>query len=293
MENKHKLKRANWAYQTQTNPPNFGKAKFLPRLVMNFFIFLRRKKNIYILKDEKLNKEIKKGLVSVIILSCKRLEELKRLINSLDKYFKAVETYKNIEFILVDNGSEKELINWANQSNFFNKIIHHKINLGMAGALNDAYKKTNGEYVLLLEDDFYIDYKEPFIMKCLNIFNEFPEIGIIRLKNQNNWGKKYRIIGPIRKTKNNIYFWTWFPSLNGKLNVWAAGSVMFRKISFLSTGEIKYKKNISRNKAGHQGYYYEEIYGKKYNKFWLAAKIKNCYPFIQPNDNDESPGWNE
>ena len=77
---------------------------------MNFFIFLRRK-NIYILKDEKLNKEIKKGLVSVIILSCKRLEELKRLINSLDKYFKAVETYKNIEFILVDNGSEKELIN--------------------------------------------------------------------------------------------------------------------------------------------------------------------------------------
>ena len=86
---------------------------------------------------------------------------------------------------------------------------------------------------------------------------------------------------------------TWFPSINGRLNVWAAGSVMFRKVSYLSIGEIIYKKNISRNTIGHQGFYYEEVYGKKYNKKWLAAKIENCYPFIQPNDNEESPGWNE
>ena len=90
-----------------------------------------------------------------------------------------------------------------------------------------------------------------------------------------------------------IFIFDLVPSLNGKLNVWAAGSVMFRKISFLSTGEIKYKKNISRNKAGHQGYYYEEIYGKKYNKFWLAAKIKIAIRLFNPNDNDEFPGWNE
>lgn len=292
MENKHKLKRANWAYQIQTNPPNFGKAKFLPRWVMNFFIFLRRKKNINILKDETLNKEIKKGLVSVIILSCKRLEELKRLINSLDEYFKAIETYKNIEFILVDNGSEKELINWANQSNFFNKIIHHNINLGMAGALNDAYKKTNGEYVLLLEDDFYIDYQAPFIMKCLSIFNEFPEIGIIRLKNQNNWGKKFRRIGPIRKI-NEIKFWTWFPSFNYKHNVWCAGSVIFRHVGYLKLGQINCKDNVSRLNNNHQGIQYEEIYGKKFNKIWLAAKIYNCYPFVQLDQDNESPGWSE
>ncbi len=293
MNNISKLNRASWAYQTQTDPPNFGKAKILPRWLMNILIYLRRNKNIKILNDDKFKSKINKNNVSVIILSCKRLNELKRLINSLEKFFKNIETYKLIEFILVDNGSDEELLRWVKNSKFFNTIIHHKVNIGMAGALNDAYKKINGEYILLIEDDFYIDYSKPFIKKCINIFDEFPEIGIIRLKNQNNWGKKYRIIGPKRKTKNNDIFWTWFPSINGRLNVWAAGSVMFRKVSYLSIGEIIYKRNISRNKIGHQGFYYEEIYGKKYNKRWLAAKIENCYPFIQPNDNEESPGWNE
>ena len=83
---------------------------------------------------------------------------------------------------MVDNGSNEDLLRWAKKSKFFNIIIHHKTNIGMAAALNDAYKKINGEYILLIEDDFYIDYSKPFIKKCINIFDEFPEIGIIRLK---------------------------------------------------------------------------------------------------------------
>ena len=190
MNNTSKLNRASWAYQTQTDPPNFGKAKILPRWLMNILIYLRRNKNIKILNDDKFKSKINKNNVSVIILSCKRLNELKRLIDSLEKFFKNIETYKLIEFILVDNGSNEELLRWVKSSNFFNTIIHHKVNIGMAGALNDAYKKINGEYILLIEDDFYIDYSKPFIKKCINIFDEFPQIGIIRLKNQNNWGKE-------------------------------------------------------------------------------------------------------
>jgi hypothetical protein len=83
------------------------------------------------------------------------------------------------------------------------------------------------------------------------------------------------------------------PSLNGKLNVWAAGSVMFRKVSFVETGRIPIGPNVRRNNPKHQGVLYEETFGKKYNKRWLAAKIKDCYPFVQPNDNSVSPGWGE
>ena len=277
---------------TQTDPPNFGNAKFINTFIANIICKIRRVKSFKIIESD-INKNLLPNKISIIILSCKRINSLKRLHSSLNIFLSEIETYKNYEVILVDNGSGNELINWAHSTNFFNKIISIKKNIGMCAALNQVYQTIDTEFTMLIEDDFIIKYHKPFMENCLKIFKNFPEIGIIRLKNQNNWGKKYRIIGPIRKTKNNVYFWTWFPSLNGKLNVWAAGSVMFRKISLLSTGEIKYKKNISRNKVGHQGYYYEEIYGKKYNKFWLAAKIKNCYPFIQPNDNDESPGWNE
>ena len=34
-------------------------------------------------------------------------------------------------------------------------------------------------------------------------------------------------------------------------------------------------------------------FGKKFNKLFLAAKLENCYPFFQPNDNEVSPGWND
>ena len=93
MNNKSKLNRASWAYQIQSDPPNFGKAKILPRWLMNILIYIRRNKNIKILNNDKLKLKINKNHVSVIILSCKRFNELRRLINSLENFFKNIETY--------------------------------------------------------------------------------------------------------------------------------------------------------------------------------------------------------
>ena len=178
--------------------------------------------------------------------------------------------------------------------NFFDAIIANSENLGMAEALRRIFPKCRGEYILLVEDDFILDYKEPFLKKCLDIFHEFPEIGIIRLKNQNNWWKPHRVIAPLRSTSTGVEFWTWLPSKNGMWNVWAAGSVIFRKVSYFSVGGLPVMyKNPSRSKKLHQGYIYECVFGKKYNRLWLAAKIKNCYPFWQPNDNEPSKGWEE
>ena len=277
----------------QTDPPNFGKAKFLPRFIFKLIVKRRKIKSERIIHYPIYLSQIKPNSLTILVLSCKRLDSLKKLVGTIEPFFKNTEVFDNIEFVLVDNGSDKDLLEWCKNKNFFTKIIHFEKNLGMCEALNRAYKKINTEFILLLEDDFIIDYKKPFLNDCIQIFREFSEIGIIRLKNQNNWGKKFRIIGPLRSTKNNIEFWTWLPSLNGKLNVWAAGSVMFRKIAYLHLGEIHCNQNFSRSKNKHQGVFYEEIYGKKFNKIWLAAKIKNCYPFIQLERDAESPGWGE
>lgn len=276
---------------TQTDPPDFGNAKFINTFIANIICKIRRAKSLKIIESD-INKNLLSNKISIIILSCKRINSLKRLYSSLKIFLSEIETYKNYEVILVDNGSGNELINWAHSTNFFNKIIPMKKNIGMCAALNQVYQTIDTEFTMLIEDDFIINYNKPFMENCLKIFKNFPEIGIIRLKNQNNWGKKFRRIGPIRKI-NEIKFWTWFPSFNYKHNVWCAGSVIFRHVGYLKLGQINCKDNVSRLNNNHQGIQYEEIYGKKFNKIWLAAKIYNCYPFVQLDQDNESPGWSE
>ena len=276
---------------TQTDPPDFGNAKFINTFIANIICKIRRTKSLKIIESD-INKNLLSNKISIIILSCKRINSLKRLYSSLKIFLSEIETYKNYEVILVDNGSGNEVINWAHSTNFFNKIIPMKKNIGMCAALNQVYQTIDTEFTMLIEDDFIIKYNKPFMENCLKIFKNFPEIGIIRLKNQNNWGKKFRRIGPIRKI-NEIKFWTWFPSFNYKHNVWCAGSVIFRHVGYLKLGQINCKDNVSRLNNNHQGIQYEETYGKKFNKIWLAAKIYNCYPFIQLDQDNESPGWSE
>ena len=309
-----------WTQQQQPDPPNFGEAELVSLPVLNQEVNARQETCRKIIANTSRSGSFEKGLVSLAILSCKRLEALKRLCNTLMPFFRNVETYRPIEFTLVDNGSGKELLDYARSLDFFTDIVAYEKNLGMIGALRPVFPKLRGEYILLLEDDFIVDYSKPFLANCMEIFDEYPEIGIIRLKNLNNWGKKHRRIAPLRSTSKGTEFWTWLPSgrnadappagtpegreydrmrkekglpIEGVWNGWCAGSVIFRKVSYLSTGELPVGENVTRNNPKNQGSLYEEIYGAEYNKHWLAAKMKNCYPFSQPNDEAECPGWGE
>ncbi len=282
-----------WKYQKQTKPPTFGHARLVGSEYLEREVKKRKAWCLDQVQQGHKYYPFSRGKVSLMILSCRRWPTLKRLVESMKAYFEKIEHYQNIEKILVDNGSGEELLNQAKGMNFFDRIVAYPNNLGLVVALKKAYQSVDGEYILLLEDDFVLDFDQPFIDKCLDVFSEFPEIGIIRLKNQNNWWKPHRLIGPLRKTSGGDEFWTWLPSQSGELNGWCSGSVMFRKVSYHSVGELpEVQNNPSRSRKNHQGYIYECVYGKKYNKYWLAAKLKDIYPFFQPNDNDECVGWN-
>lgn len=284
----------DWRFQIQKAPPAFGWARLVNNEYLKKEVERRSEKCREILSNSKKYCDFEEKKISLVVLSCRRCDVLKRLVNSMKAYFGKTELYPRVEKILVDNGSGGSLIRDAMAEDFFDEIISYPSNVGMVKALKGAYRKIDGEYILLLEDDFILEYDKPFIDKCLGIFNEYPEVGIIRLKNQNNWWKPHRVIGPIRKTKVGTEFWTWLPSRDGRLNVWCAGSAIFRKVSYFSTGELpEVEQNLPRNRRLHQGYIYECVYGKRYNKNWLAAKIKDCYPFFQPNTDKESPGWEE
>jgi len=276
-----------WKYEKQPSPPNFGANTLIPNWHLNLSVWLRRSRCERIIREIQNTNELIPGKITMVVLSCKRFTELQRLITSMKSFFSGVENYSLFEKILVDNGSEPELVKYAKESKFFDQIIAHPKNLGIARALNDIYSKVDSEFIMLVEDDFILDYAKPFLQNCVSIMNEFPEIGIIRLKNSNNWWKPVRRISNLRNSHNGTKFWTWLPSRDKTTNVWCCGSTLFRKVSFLHTGLLPV------GEGRNQAVLAEDVYGKHYNRTWLAAKIENCYPFLQPNDNAESPGYKD
>ncbi len=282
----------NWKYQRQTDPPTLGWAVPVSEKKLETIVQKRRavcEQYLHLYDQTDL---YTKGMVSVVILSCKRPEALARLIQSAKPFFDKTETYKNVEFLLADNGSGPELVRQAQTSGFFHRIFDFENNLGMVGALRVAFALARGEFVLFLEDDFVLDFDRPFLESAIALFRERPEIGLIRLKDQNNWWKPFRRMGPVQKTQAGTEFRVWVPSTDGSLNGWCGGSTLFRKAAYLSVGGLpRVEQNPERSKKLHQGFIYECVYGRRFNERWLSAKIEKGCPFYQPNDNDASPGW--
>ena len=110
--------------------------------------------------------------VSVVVPIYNVEKYLERCVNSIIN-----QTFKNIEIILVDDGSTDssgELCEEIKKRD--NRIkVYHKKNGGLGSARNYGYKYANGEYILFLDSDDYIEintieemikYKEYDIVCC-------------------------------------------------------------------------------------------------------------------------------
>lgn len=129
-------------------------------------------------------------LVSVIIPTYKRPETLSRAINSILN-----QSYQNFEVIIVDDNSpdfiertqtEKVMEKYLEDSRI--KYIKHAENKNGSAARNTGFKSSNGEYIMLLDDDdeFFPD-KIKAQLECLENKDE-------------TWGACYT---PYIRVKNN------------------------------------------------------------------------------------------
>lgn len=91
-------------------------------------------------------KEMKKDLVSVIITTYNRPDDLKKALKSVQ-----VQTYLPIEIIIVDDAGKRFASKIVKDNEI--KIIRHKINLGLAAARNTGFRCANGKYIAFLDDD--------------------------------------------------------------------------------------------------------------------------------------------
>lgn len=106
---------------------------------------------------------MEKDLISVIVPVYKAETFLERCVNSITN-----QTYKNLEIILVDDGSPDNspaICDELAKNDKRIKVIH-KPNGGVSSARNEGISKANGKFVCFIDSDDI--YDETFISKMLN-----------------------------------------------------------------------------------------------------------------------------
>lgn len=103
--------------------------------------------------------------ISVVMLNYNGLAYLKKTIAPILKL-----NYSNYEFIIVDNGSTDESIEFINS--FKNiKLIENGENLGYSKGKNIGIEKSTGEYLLVIDNDIIIkDFN--FISELIKLYND-------------------------------------------------------------------------------------------------------------------------
>lgn len=109
--------------------------------------------------------------ISIIVPIYKVENVLERCIDSL-----VGQTYKNIEIILVDDGSPDKCgeicDEYAKQDS--RVVVIHKENGGLSSARNEGIKRTSGEYVMFVDSDDYIESTTCEKLSCY--FTDYPDI---------------------------------------------------------------------------------------------------------------------
>ena len=114
-------------------------------------------------------------LVSIIIVNWNGLHWLKGLLPSLSSV-----TYKNVEWIIVDNASEDGSREWVKKQYPKAKLLENSENLGFSHANNLGYKKAKGDYILFLNNDTKV--KPDCIAELLKPFAADRMIGGVQSK---------------------------------------------------------------------------------------------------------------
>jgi len=88
------------------------------------------------------------------------------------------QTYKNLELIVVDDGSGSEIGNIVGAYRDPRvKYLRHERNRGLAEALNTGFKNSTGEYLTWTSDDNY--YAENAIEEMVRFLQTYPEVDFV------------------------------------------------------------------------------------------------------------------
>ena len=226
--------------------------------------------------------------IAIVVLGFRRLESLKRLLDSLNK----TQIKKKIDLIIsIDGEGPEEVINYINtySSSKFNLIKKiHKKNLGLRSHVlwsGDLVRNYDG--IVILEDDIYVSSDVmKFSSLALKSFKDSKDIAGISL-----YSPIYNEIAglPFRPIKNNLdYYLMQVPSS------WGQCFTKDQWINFKSW----YEKNLSENLRNFISHglpetvaHWPESSWKKYYYAYLIDKKKFfAYPYTSYSTNFADTG---
>lgn len=114
-----------------------------------------------------------KRKVSVVIVTRNRKKDLLECIRSYTN-----STYKNLEIIVMDNGSTDGSVRAVRQKYPKVTLVDLDTNVGAAKGRNVGLEKASGEYILFTDDDASCD--KNMVQHLVDAFTTYPKAGIIQ-----------------------------------------------------------------------------------------------------------------
>lgn len=130
-----------------------------------------------------------KDRISVIIITYKRIDELKNTVESLLK-----EKDDFLELIIIDNHSEDGTYEYGSKLQEVEEKVHFWSlgkNMGVAGGRNFAMQQAHGEILFFMDDDAVLA-KEGAFPRIVDKFRENPQIGVLAFRIINYYTKQMR-----------------------------------------------------------------------------------------------------
>lgn len=208
---------------------------------------------------------MERDLISIIVPVYNVQEYLKNCINSILN-----QSYKNIEIILVDDGSTDESSSicdlYVKKDNRI-KVIH-KENGGLSDARNVGIKSARGKYITFVDSDDYLD--ENYVKALYILITENnSDIACSRMKKTDSLNDK--IIN--KNEKINIYN-----------SIDAIKEILYQRNIDNSAPSKLFKKDLFENILFPVGYAFEDL-DTMYKLFLQANKIvsttNNYYLYYQ------------
>jgi len=199
---------------------------------------------------------IKKNLISVIIINWNGKKWLEKCLTSLTN-----QTYKNLEILVVDNASVDNSIESINKKFPKVKIIKNKKNLGFSTGNNIGIKASLGEYIVLLNNDTWVE--KDFLEKLIGFYKK------------NN----YSVISPIEKryfTKQTVAY---SPTIDiTGSHVYLPPINKTKKMFFLPGICLFFSKIVYMETKGLDNDFY--MYFEDVDWFWRLSLLRQTFSYV-------------
>lgn len=145
---------------------------------------------------------VKDQLLSIVIITCNRMNELSKTIESCMNF-----CGMPYELIVVDNGSTdgtREYLNELSKRNSCIKCDFEEVNLGVSGGRNKGYSLANSDIVFFIDDDAYFQNDSHLLVEAYNKMIENPHIGALAFNIYDLKQKRFLIDEASAKGSNQV-----------------------------------------------------------------------------------------